>query len=232
MYSNHARTFYRVSLLLFLCFALSGFLAGRSQATILTFDISGGGFGNYSIIPQNYGDNVSTLSQTDGSYTYQYGQGNGYTPNIAVSYDLSNPPFWWDNGYGSLVNVAWAYNSSSPTTITLTPDPGYDVIINSFDLSGWGGGTIGAQILQIEYGSNILNYTPITIQGGQTTLTPYIHTSDPLTIRWQDAYWIALDNVNFDQALSSAPVPEPATMLLFCSGLVGLAGFSRKFRKN
>ena len=55
-------------------------------------------------------------------------------------------------------------------------------------------------------------------------------SSDIRSFRLTNAYWV-LDDLTFARD-SQTPIPEPATMLLFGTGLVGLAGIRRKFKKN
>ena len=71
------------------------------------------------------------------------------------------------------------------------------------------------------------NFTGLGLNGDTLTITFHYNPTPPAG----PADWILLSEVKFYSPVSA--VPEPTTMLLLGSGLIGLAGYGRKkfFRK-
>lgn len=119
-----------------------------ASATILTFYDYYGSHGGS--MPDDYGDNVTTTTNGyNGRYGYE--RGNGWTPNVGLTYDPEssiNKVAWRDNstyaGWKDTDGASMPYAPVGQTvTYTFTPAEGYSVDINSWlmgDLGGTGDG--------------------------------------------------------------------------------------------
>jgi hypothetical protein len=224
-----------------------------TRASILTFDAKG--IVNTRPLPAGYGDNITTTTAALGdAAANSYGLGNGPTPNITADFSPSAPPsivppatdntssfYYYDDGVTGWPKVAELYTAPLPNgdninvfTITLTPAPGAEVRINSFDLYDYpnyqAGHTVDWQVLDgsnnvLDSGTEILAATlvstaaPVIVSMSSLPAGPIrlvlTHTSG-------HAADLAIDNVNFDQ------VPEPTALSLLAAAY--LLGIRRRRR--
>lgn len=204
-------------------------LGGGAQATVLTF--SGSAFIQQSPVPDAYGDRVTAT--TDAVNGWDYGVGNGFTPNVVLSYPVqeTTPFSIWVAGFGDL-SFALGHLNMGLGEVVLTPDPGYSVTLHSFDVAPWLEGTpVDSRVRVLDAADNVLfdsglfdavvgqNYTFPTGPITSTSALRIINTTNNGT---RGFGYLGLDNVSFSQA-----VPEPSFALVLCA-LGGLAISARR----
>ena len=204
-------------------------IGSEAKGSILTFDLKG----TAGVpLPPAYGDRIDATAVSSGdAVADSYGLGNGTTPNILMDYSPLGTPianssilYYNDATWVEKAELfSAATNDGTVFRFTFTPDAGFAIRINSFDLfdyPGWqtgtGDHTLDWQVLdgvnQLASGSKtVAQSVSLTTESVNPIMTSFftgpvvlelIHTG-----RLDD---LALDNLNFDQIA----VPEPSSLCL------------------
>ncbi|MBL8351081.1 MAG: hypothetical protein JNL87_12310 [Burkholderiaceae bacterium] len=190
-----------------------------AHATELNFDHY------HAISPAAYGDRVTDFS-------LGYGNAGGATPNVVLDFVASRGAFSvYATGYAGLQSALGHSSYDVPGLIRLTPDAGFDVVLQGFDIAAWSSGSYPNSRIRVVdaagtplVDSGVFTFGPNAVQ--RLPAAP-IRSSLGLEILVSDFGDLGVDNLVFGQA---ATVPDAPAAPMMLAGLGPLG--AKRARKS
>jgi len=197
---------------------LAASFASLAQAGVINFDDLG--LPDGELIPANYADHG--LDGNGDSHVHV-----AYLGSIElVSFNRLG---FWTTGYGNLLNVAFTPSQDTTARINFSADPGWLINSIAFDLAGYPGEDLPANVL-IGLGGTEQKNDGTLILGATDPFRSHFTLSgagaSSAFIQWGTDWNVGIDNIVFN-VTSDKSVPEPGTLALLGLGLAGL-GLTRR----
>lgn len=192
-------------------------------------------------------------NRTDGGNVWIINLAGDYFKNHSDATVDGGLPYAFGPGDLYISSTGWKATQDSSghyATDDFSSSEGWDYVVTQGDTGAWG-------LYTLDYNKITYTYAPTNYvyrenqawQGGAGTLissdVDYIYNPDGRSLTfgfktgdldWMGAvgfHWtMQCGNDTIEGGISAAPVPEPATMFLLGTGLVGLAGFRRRLGKK
>jgi hypothetical protein len=172
-------------------------------ATVLNFDGPGASYGSLT----NYGSNMPG------------------TPDIAVSYSTIGYAAYmyaWPAGYGDLPSAAYPATNGYLADVTLTPQNGATLTLNSFDLAGYYETDVTGQTVEVlnSTGGILDNYSGTILGTGPThsVYSPNITSTTAIQIVFGKSWDDGIDNINFSETPAITPEGGQSLFYLLMAG--------------
>jgi hypothetical protein len=200
-----------------------------SAADPTVIDFSGliGTVGDYGMVPAGYGSFAANTPDIGVYYSTNCGPS---TSEVWVSYVS-----FWQGEYGDLPAVAYPTTNGFYAVISLAPDPGYEVTLDSFLIAGYPTGDCAqpGQSISVEDGSFQsypgASYLSYTVQdSGDYLFTPDITSTGTLNIVFGPSWNIGINDITFGEQFVGLPDAANSAFILGAAFLA-LACLSKVF---